>query len=101
WVEAEDNLPMVGNGSYVEKYLGNIRYVELDFPSDFNWAEYNDELTPEQIAAGAKAVVVEGVGSRQGPDRATFVPAGTPFQVERVFMNKEAADQLKAALQLQ
>lgn len=99
-VKLDSSTPKLGNGTYEQKSFAGVKYLELQFPTGFDVAKYDDSITTEQIAAGLKELVVDEVGG-YGLAHARYVPKGVISQDREKYLDKEAADQVKAALKLQ
>ncbi|MGV3653998.1 MAG: hypothetical protein ACO1N5_07235 [Noviherbaspirillum sp.] len=94
------SIPKLGSGTYEQKSFAGVKYLELTFPPDFDLPRYDINTRAEDIAAGVKQLVVEKI-DHYGISRAQYVPQGITYPLYEKFLNKEAADQIKAALKLQ
>jgi hypothetical protein len=100
-ISPEMDIAKIGTGTYVQAWLGDIKFLTLDFPTGFDFASYNGRVPAEQLDAGIKEMVVDAIGNEPSISFALHIPAGTIFHAQTKFLNKDAADQVKAALKLQ
>lgn len=93
-------LPAVAASSTWQlKTMSSRDYIDFAFPASISISDYDDTFTPAEFASGIRFVLAKPYVA-DGYYMAYYFEAGSAFADPSLHMNRQAADDVKAALAL-
>lgn len=87
------------SSTWLLKTMSNRNYIDFAFPAGIAISDYDDTFTPTEFASGIRFVLAKPYVA-DGYYMAYFFAPGAAFADPVLHMNRQAADDLKAALAL-